>query len=436
MRFLKTNPFLGLLNSYLIDAPQPANISYMWNFGSLLGLCLVIQIATGVTLAMHYTPNVDLAFISVEHIIRDVNFGWFIRYTHANTASFFFIFLYAHVGRGLYYGSYRWPRSLPWIVGVIILVLTIATAFLGYILAQNDINITNKTYKYNKQNINNKFKPYLIQKRYNSNITNIQENSIKEKEYPLLKEFLNENELYPKYIYINLHLDSTRNIIKNDLINLSGIYLIYNLVTNDYYIGSASTNCFYKRFSNHLIYFNGSKILKSAVIKYKIYNFSFIILELFPYTVNKENNKNLLDLEDIYLKTLLPNYNILTEAGNSFGYKHTQMDRLKIKINYSIKRREFISNLNLDKKFSELTIQRIKDSALNRKDAVYTETSLLNIKINSKPIRLYNLDKTIYGEYSSIVETAKSINCSVKTITRALKSDSKKLKRRFFVYYI
>lgn len=89
MRLLKTHPILGLLNSYMVDSPQPANLSYMWNFGSLLGLCLGIQIVTGVTLAMHYTPSVDLAFISVEHIMRDVNYGWLIRYLHANVASFF-----------------------------------------------------------------------------------------------------------------------------------------------------------------------------------------------------------------------------------------------------------------------------------------------------------------------------------------------------------
>ena len=95
MRLLKSHPILGLLNSYMVDSPQPANLSYLWNFGSLLGMCLGIQILTGVFLAMHYTPNVDLAFISVEHIMRDVNYGWAVRYTHANTASFFFIFVYA-----------------------------------------------------------------------------------------------------------------------------------------------------------------------------------------------------------------------------------------------------------------------------------------------------------------------------------------------------
>ena len=131
MRFLKSQILLRIANSYFIDSPQPSNLSYLWNFGSLLGICLIIQILTGIFLAMHYTPNVEMAFNSVEHIMRDVNSGWLIRYTHANVASFFFIFVYAHIGRNLYYGSYKSPRVLPYAVGVIILVLMIATAFLG-----------------------------------------------------------------------------------------------------------------------------------------------------------------------------------------------------------------------------------------------------------------------------------------------------------------
>jgi len=145
MRFLKSNPIFSLLNSYLIDSPQPANISYMWNFGSLLGICLMIQILTGVFLAMHYTPNVELAFISVEHIMRDVNTGWFLRYTHANVASFFFLFLYFHTARGLYYSSYKTPRVLLWSIGVIILILTIAVAFLGYVLPYGQMSLWGAT---------------------------------------------------------------------------------------------------------------------------------------------------------------------------------------------------------------------------------------------------------------------------------------------------
>jgi len=145
VRLLKSHPLLGLINSYTVDSPQPANISYLWNFGSLLGLCLVIQILTGVFLAMHYNPSVDLAFISVEHIMRDVNYGWLIRYTHANVASFFFIFVYLHIGRGLYYGSYRSPRILPWTIGVIILVVMMATAFLGYVLPYGQMSLWGAT---------------------------------------------------------------------------------------------------------------------------------------------------------------------------------------------------------------------------------------------------------------------------------------------------
>lgn len=123
MRILKSNVLLRLFNSYLVDSPQPANISYLWNFGSLLGLCLILQILTGVFLAMHYVPHVDFAFNSVEHIVRDVSNGWIVRYTHANVASFFFICVYAHVARGIYYGSYKSPRVLVWSIGVIILVI-------------------------------------------------------------------------------------------------------------------------------------------------------------------------------------------------------------------------------------------------------------------------------------------------------------------------
>jgi len=145
MRLLKSHPILGLLNSYMVDSPQPANLSYLWNFGSLLGMCLGIQILTGVFLAMHYNPSVDMAFISVEHIMRDVNYGWAVRYTHANTASFFFIFVYLHIGRGLYYGSYRSPRILLWSIGVVILVAMMGTAFLGYVLPYGQMSLWGAT---------------------------------------------------------------------------------------------------------------------------------------------------------------------------------------------------------------------------------------------------------------------------------------------------
>ena len=141
MRILKATPLLSLVNSYAVDSPQPANLSYAWNFGSLLAMTLGMQIVTGVFLAMHYTPSVDLAFVSVEHIMRDVNYGWLLRYLHANGASAFFIFVYAHIGRGLYYGSYKFPRTLPWSIGVIILVLMMGIAFLGYVLPYGQMSL-------------------------------------------------------------------------------------------------------------------------------------------------------------------------------------------------------------------------------------------------------------------------------------------------------
>ena len=145
MRILKSNPLLRLVNSYLIDAPTPANISYLWNFGSLLAICLIIQIVTGVTLAMHYTPSVLEAFNSVEHIMRDVNNGWLIRYLHANTASAFFFLVYLHIGRGLYYGSYKSPRTLTWAIGTVILIVMMATAFLGYVLPYGQMSLWGAT---------------------------------------------------------------------------------------------------------------------------------------------------------------------------------------------------------------------------------------------------------------------------------------------------
>jgi len=145
MRILKSHPLLKLVNSYLIDASQPSNISYLWNFGSLLLLCLVIQIITGVTLAMHYSPNVLEAFNSIEHIMRDVSNGWLIRYLHSNTASAFFFLVYLHIGRGMYYGSYRAPRTLVWAIGTVILILMMGTGFLGYVLPYGQMSLWGAT---------------------------------------------------------------------------------------------------------------------------------------------------------------------------------------------------------------------------------------------------------------------------------------------------
>lgn len=321
----------------------------------------------------------------------------------------------------------------------------IATAFLGYEHSPKWYKLNNSYHissNYNlllrgtKQKLN-KFN--LNSKRYNSILVSpliLEGYHYTQVKSKILTDFFKEKNLKPIYSYENLELDYTKKKIKSETINLSGIYLILNKVTLDYYIGSASTNKFYVRFSNHLFNFNGSRIVKAAVRKYNISEFAFIILELFPEVVIKQNNKKLLDLEDFYLKSLLPNYNILTEAGSNFGYKHTEITRIKMKSNYSTERRLQIGNLNKYKKFSKETIEIMRASVFNREKPFYSGKAMLNMKKKSKSLILYNLNYTVYGQYPSITEAAKYLNCNEKTITRALKTEKKLLKRRLIVKYV
>ena len=183
-----------------------------------------------------------------------------------------------------------------------------------------------------------------------------------------------------------------------------------------------------------------SKIVKLAIKKYKLENFAFLILELYPNIITKINNKELIDLEDRYLKLLLPNYNILTEAGSSFGYKHTEIDRLKMKDIYTDTRREKIGSLNRGKKLSpscsysakhkskKETIDKIREKALKR--PLMSENTKQKCITHTRPVTLYNLDYTIYGEYPTILDAAKAINCNEKTIRRALQTKKKLVKKQ------
>ena len=400
--------------------------------------------------------------------MRDVNNGWLIRYLHANTASAFFFLVYLHIGRGMYYGSYQRPRTLTWAIGTIILVAMMATAFLGYLHSPKWFNInisflyvllniflyilyiikwgkiedkSKKGHKvkqlkyivnkglYNKISFLGVVKNQLGQRsslrKYSTNCSANNSLDISDR----LKEIIKELGLNPIYIFENLNLENTNKQILNDTRGLSGIYIIINKITKDYYIGSAATNRFYSRFSNHLIYFRGSKIVKLAVKKYNLENFAFIVLELYPNIVTKENNKELIDLEDKYLKILLPNYNILTEAGSSFGYKHTEIDRQKMKDIYTDERRERIGSLNRGKKLSQETIEKMREKALKR-PPMSEETKQNCI---TKPVTLYNLNGTIYGVYLTIKDAAKAINCNEKTIRRALQTEKKLVKKQWIV---
>ena len=355
--------------------------------------------------------------------MRDVNNGWLLRYLHANTASAFFFLVYLHIGRGIYYASYRAPRTLTWVIGTIILIVMIVTGFLGYhTIAQND---------YNNKITTTRQAPLFKNKRYYSTSKNNEEGASSP-----INNFLLAKNLNPVFIYDNLNEDSVRRNIAKETKGLSGIYMILNKETLSYYIGSASTDRINSRFSKHLIYLNGSRIVKNSVNKYGLHNFTFIVLELFPEVVNQENNKELLDLEDFYIKSLLPDYNILTEAGSSFGYKHTEVSRIKMKANYSEKRREQIGSLNKGKTLSNQTIEAMRQSALNRKPLNYTEQGVLNMKKNSKSIIVKELNSVVYGKYNSIVEAGEALNCSTKTIQRTLKTPSKTLKGRWIVDYV
>lgn len=440
MRLLKSHPIVKLINNYLIDSPQPINLSYLWNFGSLLAFSLVIQIITGVTLAMHYNPSVQEAFESVEHIMRDVNNGWLIRYLHSNAASAFFFLVYLHIGRGMYYGSYIAPRTLVWTIGTVIFILMMATAFLG-------LSNSPKWFKFNNNNTSNyinKFNSYYVRPGIITGVN--KSNVIGRRHFSVttprrlnseeVRKFIHEKNLNPVFIYEDLADKTVKSRVLADTRGLSGIYLILNKVTLDYYIGSASTGRFHARFSNHLFNFHGSKVVKNAVKKHGISSFAFMILELFPETVNKENNKKLLDLEDFYLKSLLPNYNILTEAGSSFGYKHNETTRLNMKANYSEERKLAIGSLNKGKKLSSNTIEAMRQSALNRIKPIYSEEGVQNMKKNSKSILVYNMDYTVYGEFPSITEASRSLGCSQKTINRALQTPKKILRRRWIVKYV
>nr|YP_010693418.1 cytochrome b [Gonopsis coccinea]WCB99300.1 cytochrome b [Gonopsis coccinea] len=139
----KTHPMIKMINNSMIDLPTPSSISLWWNFGSMLGMCLMIQMISGLFLAMHYTDNIELAFSSVIHICRDVNNGWIMRNTHANGASMFFMCMYLHIGRGLYYGSYK--LVMTWSIGSLLLILTMATAFLGYVLPWGQMSLWGAT---------------------------------------------------------------------------------------------------------------------------------------------------------------------------------------------------------------------------------------------------------------------------------------------------
>ena len=337
MKFNKSNIFLSIVNEYLIDSPAPKNLNYFWNFGSLLGLNLIIMIISGVTLAMHYTPNIELAFASVEHIMRDVNNGWLIRYIHANGASLFFIWVYLHIGRGLYYGSYKSPRANLWIIGIFIYFIMMATAFLG-------------------QKISLKWQNLL--RNFNLNLP------------------------YAIKIYENLHTIPTQLAIKFENKHKAGIYCIFNKINGKYYIGSAITNRINTRFRNNCIHGSGSIDLKNAINKYGLHNFNFLILEYYPGLILKDNLKKshqkLIELETEYIAKYKPEYNILNYGEECKNRIYTEEERLQLR-NTILKRYSLQPNLK-----QRLSLALSKPVILYKEDNITIHSEYTGIRQMAK----------------------------------------------------
>lgn len=266
----------------------------------------------------------------------------------------FFILVYIHIARGLYYGSYRAPRAALWIVGVVIYICMMATAFIGYI-GQKWLKILRNFSSNNKESNPNP---------------------------------LNNTEK----IYDDLHLITTQIKIRDENRHKAGIYKIYNKINGKYYIGSAITNRINTRFRNHMFHGTGNSNTKKAIKKYGLVNFKFIILEYFPGIILKENLKKnhilLLERENFWINLLNPPYNILkTALPGPNNYTHTLETKQKKKDNYSEIRKEFIKNFNLSKSPSLETRQKKQESAILR---YKKDPSLLKrmAKLNSKPVNL------------------------------------------------
>lgn len=386
--------------------------------------------------------------------MRDVNYGYLIRYIHANGASFFFICMYAHIGKALYYGSYKSPRVLVWVIGVIIFIVTMATAFLGkktqhcpksiiknksfpggrhLALASGSKKrisyLENVTYPLFRNSLSFNLKPFhrsihtssylLSGKGPTFNISPHQDISNPEE---IFKDLNIKLENY----WENLNTIETRDSIKETVKNKSGIYIIINKITRNYYIGSAITNKLNTRFNNHCYHTNnGNKRIKKSINQYGLNNFIFGILEYYPEIINKNNNIELLNLEQTYISLMAPVYNVLTEAGNSFGYKHMDETKLKMKSLFTKERRELLAELQRNRKgkWSLESKEKIRQSNLNRSSDWISDKGRAKISaIHSKTIYLKDLYTNEYiCEFKNIPKMHNYICCSEKTIRRALK---------------
>lgn len=336
--------------------------------------------------------------------MRDVNYGWLLRYMHANGASFFFIFVYLHIGRGLYYGSYRAPRTLVWSIGVIIFILMMATAFLGLTNISPTCQLMVITMVY-----------LVLLSNYFSN-TNITDSG--------LVKLLNNFNLKPVIVIDNLQELSTKVMAPKLLRDLGGIYLIYNKITGEKYVGSAIVGNLYKRFYKHLYGGQGNRLVKEAVDQHGLENFVFMQLKSVDADpLSGETDKHFL-LENYFLELFKPEYNIATLSQNTYGYHHTEETKQKMRDNYSNERREQIGSLNRGKNLSDETREKVRQAAL-RRGPMSEEHKQKSIS-NERPLLITDISDTSFSKaifMSNILVAANHIGCDEKTIRRALKAN-------------
>lgn len=388
--------------------------------------------------------------------MRDVNGGWLIRYIHANGASFFFICLYLHIGKALYYGSYKTPRVLVWSIGVIIFILTMATAFMGYtynnspksktLLKNKNKGIIHNpnpyiTFSLNKPTLGvfNKWSPAnsgglsYVPLGHKLQIRNL--NTInKEKDITDPKLIFKEIGIKPNIWWEDLDKGLILENIKLELKGKSGIYIIINKITLNYYIGSAKINNLNTRFRNHLILKNnrGSKLVRKALNKYGLNNFIFGILEYYNKPTNDLNNYyELLAIETTYISLLMPQYNILTEAGKFLGKDFEEFSLNNKNTNLPIitlkeERFNLLKELYIKKKeANDLKFrENLRKIAFNRPPDYWSPEGLLNISKGSRKvvyIESINDNLNINIKFKSIEQASHYLCCSTKTIQRSLK---------------
>jgi group I intron endonuclease len=344
----------------------------------------------------------------INMIMRDVNYGWMIRYIHANVASFFFIFVYLHIGRGLYYGSYKSPRAITWSIGVIILVLMMAIAFLGLLyISPKWTDLLGAFLSFGEFS---QLSALLLT--------------------PLLSNLLNSHSITPVYAWD--HKEGVKQEIQTTVKSFGGIYLIVNLVTGDTYVGSALEGNMGNRLHKHLYGGSGSSRVYNAVNQYGLENFAFIVLESVKNVGERAvYNATVLDRENFWISKLSPTYNITPLAGNSTGFLHSDVTKALMRENYSDARREVIGNLNKGKNLSQATIDKITQAALSR--APMSEETRAKVSKNSAKALLFQLSLLNNAPFalsdgtmvtSTVIRTipnvAKFVGVNEKTVRRAL----------------